>query len=191
MHLVELATVVFLCNLMPIMAPPTWSVLIYFVILHNLEVLPVVAIGALAAASGRLLLAYTTGKVGKFLPPKVQENLLTAGKVFEKKSSHRLAVLSLFIISPLPSAQLFEAAGLMKLNLLRLAGAFFSGRIVTYTFYTTSAHSLQSTQLATLFKDAFTSPYAWALQLLSLFIIYYITRIDWKKYAKRLNHRSN
>jgi membrane protein YqaA with SNARE-associated domain len=182
--LAELAAVVFLCNLMPIMAPPTWSVLVYFVILHNLHVAPVVIVGALAAGFGRLLLAYTTGKVGRFLPQKISDNLLAAGKVFEGQSSKRWGTIVLFVISPLPSAQLFEAAGIMKMNLLRLTFAFFSGRIITYTIYSTGAHTVESTKIGTLFKNAFTSPYAWALQLASLLIIYLLAKIDWKKYLK-------
>lgn len=185
MNLIELGIVVFLCNLAPMFAPPTWSILVYFIITHNLKTLYVVSIGAIAAGLGRYLLALGTRLLRNYIPIKARKNLYDAGKVFEDNSGRRYGLSALFIISPLPSAQLFEAAGLMNMNLKRLTLAFFSGRIFTYTFYATSATKLKSTDLGQVITDAFRSPYAWALQLLSIALIYLIARIDWRKYLKQ------
>lgn len=164
------------------MAPPTWSVLVYFVIIHKVDLLPVVALGAISAASGRHLLAIATRKFGKYLPSRIQENLTDAGSIFERSQKTRVGVIALFILSPLPSAQLFEAAGLMKMNLQRLTLAFFSGRILTYAFYASVAKSLESTELGDIFRQAFTSTYGWILQIISLTLIVALSRINWKKY---------
>lgn len=181
MILAELAIVVFLCNLMPIMAPPTWSVLVYFVITHNIHAYEAVIVGAIAAASGRYLLALLTGKAGRFLPAKVRDNLFDAGLVLESHREKKWATIALFIISPLPSAQLFEAAGLMRINLFKLTLAFFSGRIITYSIYASGASSLKSTSLGETLREAFTSPYSWILQLISIGLLVLIAKIDWKR----------
>ena len=173
---------VFLCNLAPIFAPPTWSVLVYFLITNDLGTIEVVAIGAIAAGLGRFLLAHSTRALRNYIPISARKNLYDAGRVFEENRERRFGILALFIISPLPSAQLFEAAGLMNMNLIRLTLAFFSGRIVTYSIYATSANQLKSSDFGQVLTHAFRSPYAWALQLFSIALIYVIAKIDWRKY---------
>ena len=182
--LATLALVVFLCNLSPIFAPPTWSVLVYFLITNDLAVPEVVIVGALSAGLGRFLLGHATRTLRNYIPMRARKNLYDAGRVFEENQTRKFGVLALFVISPLPSAQLFEAAGLMYMNLLRLTLAFFSGRIVTYSIYATSASQLKSTNFGELLSEAFTSPYAWILQIFSIALIYLIAKIDWRKYLK-------
>lgn len=180
--LASLALVVFLCNLAPIFAPPTWSVLVFFLITNELSVPQVVIIGALAAGLGRFLLGHATRALRNYIPIKARKNLYDAGRVFEENQARKFGILALFVISPLPSAQLFEAAGLMYMNLLRLTLAFFSGRIVTYSIYATGASQLKSTNFGELITEAFKSPYAWVLQLFSIALIYIIAKIDWRKH---------
>jgi len=177
-----LGLVVFLCNLAPIFAPPTWSVLVYFLITNDLGTIEVVAIGAIAAGLGRFLLAHATRALRNYIPISARKNLYDAGRVFEENRERRFGILALFIISPLPSAQLFEAAGLMNMNLIRLTLAFFSGRIVTYSIYATSANQFKSSDFGQVLTHAFRSPYAWALQLFSIALIYIIAKVDWRKY---------
>jgi uncharacterized membrane protein YdjX (TVP38/TMEM64 family) len=55
-----------------------------------------------------------------------------------------LTGLALFALSPLPSAQLFVAAGLVDASLLPLTAAFFAGRIVGYTLYVTAASAAKA-----------------------------------------------
>lgn len=184
MNLINLAIVVFLCNLAPIFAPPTWSILVYFLITHDLSPASAVIIGAISAGTGRYLLAHLTRLLRNYIPIKARKNLFDAGKVFEENNGRRYGLIALFIVSPLPSAQLFEAAGLMQMNLLRLTLAFFSGRIVTYSIYAAGAYKLKSTNFGELITSAFKSPYAWALQMLSVFLIYLIARIDWRRWLK-------
>lgn len=182
MNLLSLGLVVFLCNLAPILAPPTWSIIVYFVITNNLNTTLSVIVAAIAAGSGRYLLALTTRALRNFIPTKARENLYHAGLVFDENRNRRFGLLALFILSPLPSAQLFEAAGLMHLNLRRLTLAFFSGRIVTYTFYAASAATIKTTEFGQVLTKAFHSPYAWAFEIFSIFLIYLISRVDWKKF---------
>lgn len=184
MTLISLAVVVFLCNLAPMFAPPTWSIIVYFLITHDLNPAFAVMAAALAAGSGRYLLAISTRALRNYIPESARKNLFDAGLVFDSSKNRRYGLMALFIISPLPSAQLFEAAGLMHMNLKRLTLAFFSGRIITYSIYAAGAAKLKTTDLGHLITDAFTSPYSWALQLFSIMIIYLIAKFDWKRFIK-------
>ncbi len=75
--------------------------------------------------------------------------------------------LGLFALSPVPSGQLFTAAGLMTVPLLPLTAAFFAGRLVSYSIYvgvaSVAEHSLGGVAL-----DALTSPLGLALQIAML-----------------------
>ena len=188
MNLIDLAIVVFLCNLAPMFAPPTWSILVYFIISHDLNTALVVILGALAAGSGRYLLAHGTRLLRNYIPVKARKNLFDAGRVFEENQKRKFGLLALFVISPLPSAQLFEAAGLMQMNLKRLTLAFFSGRIITYSIYATSAAKVKESDFGKVLTSAFTSPYAWALEIFSITLIYLFAKVDWRKFLKSTTH---
>lgn len=182
MTLISLGVVVFLCNLAPMFAPPTWSVIVYFLITREINPTAAVIVAAISAGSGRYLLAVGTRALRNYIPERARKNLFDAGLVFDSSQSRRYGLIALFIISPLPSAQLFEAAGLMHMNLKRLTLAFFSGRIITYSIYAAGAAKLKTTDFGHVLTDAFRSPYSWALQLFSIALIYFIAKIDWKRF---------
>src|SRR5690348_18073737 len=75
--------------------------------------------------------------------------------------------LGLFALSPVPSAQLFVAAGLMTVPLLPLTAAFFAGRLVSYSIYVGIAHVAEH-NLGSLALDSLTSPWGMALQIAML-----------------------
>ncbi|MBV9943105.1 MAG: hypothetical protein JO262_13335 [Solirubrobacterales bacterium] len=78
-----------------------------------------------------------------------------------------MASLAVFVFSPLPSAQMFMAAGLADIPLLPLAGAFLIGRSISYTIYVTAATAAEET-VHRLLRQGLTSPSAIAIQLASL-----------------------
>jgi uncharacterized membrane protein YdjX (TVP38/TMEM64 family) len=179
---VALAGVVLIFNLMPAFAPPTWTVLVLFSLNTDLHPLLIVAVGAVFAGTGRYLLARATGLLRKYIPTKSIHNLEAAQSLLTKNNSRRFLTIGLFVISPLPSAQLFEAAGLMGVRLLPLTLAFFSGRIVTYNFYVLGATELKSHGIGELITKEFTSIWAVLFQLLMIALVVLLTKIDWKKH---------
>ena len=184
MSLISLGLVVFLCNLAPILAPPTWTVIVFFLITRELNPVATVIIAALCAGAGRYLLAIGTRALRNYIPEKARKNLFDAGIVLDDNQSRRYGLIALFILSPLPSAQLFEAAGLMQMNLKSLTLAFFSGRIFTYSFYAAGASTLKTTDFGKVITDALRSPYAIALEIGSIALIWLIAKIDWKRFIK-------
>lgn len=179
-----LLLVVFAFNVAPAFAPPTWTVLVFFTLNSQLPPWFIVIIGAISAGAGRYNLARLTSLLRNRIKKKTIENLESARKVLEEKSSRKIAMLALFVISPLPSAQLFEAAGLIGTPLLPLTIAFFSGRIVTYSLYVTGASQLKSNGLGELIKEQFTSVWAIVFQLLMICGVYLLTKINWSKLTK-------
>lgn len=169
-------------NLMPAFGPPTWAVLVLYVL--NTDVHPALLIpaAALAAASGRLLLASAFRLLGKRLPERYRRNLAAARAALEKNRRNAILALGLFALSPVPSAQLFEAAGLAGVRLLPFTLAFFLGRTISYSIYVFTAAGLKATSLGDAFRDAVASPWGIALQLVMLAGLVLLARIDWAKW---------
>lgn len=180
-----LAGVVLLFNLMPAFAPPTWSVLVLFSLNTQLHSIVIVCVGAIFAGLGRFLLAKATGLFRNHISEKSLSNLEAAQNLLSNNTQRKVLTLLMFVISPLPSAQLFEAAGLMGVRLLPLTLAFFSGRIVTYNFYVFGASELKSHGLGDLVAKEFTSVWAVLFQVVMIAGVILLTRIDWKRFLPK------
>jgi uncharacterized membrane protein YdjX (TVP38/TMEM64 family) len=177
--------VVFGVNLLPAFGPPTWAVLVFYRLNVHLGVVPLVLIGAVAAAGGRLVLAVVSGWLRGHVSARQTANLAAAGKVLSRDRKRSFAGLALFALSPLPSAQLFEAAGLVGVALLPLTAAFFAGRLVSYALYVGGASAAAKTSTGKLVSSSFTSPWGIAIQVLLLLGLVGLTRIDWAGRHKR------
>jgi len=180
--IIALAGVVLFFNLMPAFAPPTWAALVLFSLNTELHPIVIVAVGAIFAGTGRYLLARATGLFRNRISKKSLSNLEAAQTLLTENTSRKLLTIGMFVISPLPSAQLFEAAGLMGVRLLPLTIAFFSGRIVTYNFYVFGASELKAHGIGDLITKEFTSVWAILFQVVMIASVVLITRIDWKRF---------
>lgn len=169
-------------NLLPAFGPPTWAILVLYVLNSNLPPVPTILVAAVAAALGRFLLGHGFRLIGGRLPEKYRRNLDAARAALEKNKRGGLVALGLFALSPVPSAQLFEAAGLTGVRLLPFTLAFFLGRTVSYSIYVFTASSLRATSLGDAFRDAITNPIGIAVQVLMLGGLVLLARIDWAKW---------
>jgi uncharacterized membrane protein YdjX (TVP38/TMEM64 family) len=183
---VILFAVVLAVNLMPAFGPPTWSIIVIFGFNTDLPVPGTVAVGALAAASGRFLLACAFRLLGERVPEKMRQNLTAAREAFERRKRAGVMALALFALSPVPSAQLFEAAGLAKIKLLAFTAAFFCGRLISYSIYATTARALRAETAGEAFAKQLLSPAGIILQLVMIGALVAFTMIDW---ARILGHR--
>lgn len=176
---------VFAVNLLPAFGPPTWSVLVLFALHLHPAPVTLVLTGALGAATGRLLLAAATRRLANHIPAAQRANLRAAGELVQRRRGSSAAFLALFALSPLPSAQLFEAAGLMSTRLLPLTAAFFSGRIVSYSLYVGGATKLAATESGKALVSQLTSPWALLFQVGMIALLVVLARVDWAKLAGR------
>lgn len=176
--------IVFGINLLPAFGPPTALVLVLMKLHWDLEAVPLVALAAPAAGTGRYLLAWTTGRIRGRLGDKRRESLAAAKEYLTEHRGRSLLGLSLFVFSPLPSAQLFEAAGLIGARLLPATVAFFLARLVSYSFYLGAATAAERTVGEEL-TDSLTSPWGIAVQVLLLVGVVLLARVDWTRILGR------
>ncbi len=173
-------------NALPAFAPPTWMALVFFLINYESNPVALVVVGVVSATAGRFFLAWYFRKFAHLVPTKFSKNMEYAGHYFTDHSTRRYALFALFFFSPLSSAQLFEAAGLMKtIKLKPLLLAFAAGRTVTYSTYVTGAAVLAATNFGEVLISQLKSPWAIALQIAMIAGLIALGSIDWKK---RLRH---
>ncbi len=180
-----LIALVFAVNLLPAFGPPTWAVLVFLKLNLGLAAVPLVLLGAIAAASGRLVLAYGARHFRGRLSRKRIENLEAAEEALAGSRGKALTGLGLFALSPVPSAQLFVGAGLLAVPIVPLTLAFFAGRLVSYSLYVGAA-ALAADNLKTIVTESLTSPAGLAAQAVMLVLLVLLVRVDWAKLiAKR------
>lgn len=177
-----LFAIVFGVNLLPAFGPPTWSIIALYTLNSDLSVPLLIVVGAIAAASGRFLLGHATRLLGsRFLPKRVRDNLDAASKALHRRKRNAFIGLGLFALSPLPSAQLFEAAGLAGVRLAQFTAAFFVGRLVSYSIYAYTAKGIRATSIGETLRQSFTSPLGLGLQILMIALLVALTQVDWRK----------
>jgi MFS family permease len=192
-HSVEIyliaATAIVLLNLIPAFAPPTWMALVLFLLNYDLNPIALIGIGVLAATTGRGLLAWYFRKFADRIPTRFSRNMEYAGQYLEGHRQSRFALLALFFISPLSSAQLFEAAGMMKVIALKpLLLVFAAGRTISYSTYVSGATVLAATNFGELLLAELKSPWAITAQIVMIAGLIGLGFIDWK--AKLSRHRN-
>lgn len=172
-------------NLMPAFGPPTWSIIAAFGLSTDLSLPGLIVVGALGAAIGRLLLAHGFRLLGRRVPAKLRRNLAAAREAFERRPRAGVMALGLFALSPVPSAQLFEAAGLAGVRLLGFTAAFFAGRLVSYSIYAGAARTLRDHTLGDAMLEHLSSPWGVALQVAMIALLVAFVKIDWERIAAR------
>jgi membrane protein DedA with SNARE-associated domain len=175
---------VFLLNLVPAFAPPTWMVISLIGFRNaasNVALLAVV--GAMAATLGRITLAKLARVIirKRFLSEETKQNIDAIRLGLEGKRKLTFGVFLFYAFTPFPSNYLFLAYGLTTMDLRLIGVPFFLGRSISYGFWglTSSAVSrriaMESTQTL-----SYLSGYFIASQILLLYLIYLFAKIDWR-----------
>jgi len=180
-YILATAAIVYLVNCMPALGPPTWAVLVGAELSWGIPEIALIPVGALAATAGRLTLATGFRRWGrKLLPAKRLEGIEAVGEAISQSRKGTVATLAFFMFSPLPSAQLFEAAALTKVPLKPIGLAFLLGRMVSYTIYVTLALGARAT-IDVVIAGGWHSPQALLISALSVMFLIAFVMIDWLK----------
>ena len=181
-HLVVAWATAFVVNVIPAFMPPTWSVVSFFLIRFDLPLLPLAIGSAAAATAGRVVLALLTRKVGpRFMTANMRRNMdALAAYLQAHQKGVGLGMFGFALFSPIPSNQLFMAAGLANVDLKLAAPAFFLGRAISYTV-AAGAAGKAATDLTEVFTQQFGSAPAVLVELLSLASIVLLTKIPWAR----------
>ena len=173
---------ILIINSIPAFAPPTWAILIFFMINFDLNPPLLVLLVVLSATTGRAFLAWYFRKFAHLVPKKFAKNMDYAGRYVESGSLRKYTLLGLFLISPISSAQLFEAAGLMKsIRIKPLLAAFAVGRTISYSTYLTGASFVSDSTIGELVMRELKSPWAIGTQIVMILGLVGLGQINWAK----------
>jgi membrane protein DedA with SNARE-associated domain len=174
---------VFLLNVIPAFAPPTWMVFSFLGFRFPSHIdWSFALVGAAAAATGRSLLGKLSRRIVRkhWLSETARDNVDSLKLELEKRPKLTFGIFLFYAFTPLPSNFLFIAYGLTTMPLIRLAVPFFIGRFVSYSFWTMSSAALsRKLELEDTDAMAYFSIYFVLTQLALLALVYAFTRVDW------------
>lgn len=186
MEYLVLVAAILIANALPAFAPPTWTILVFFLINYDLNPVALVVLGVISATAGRGFLAWYFRKFAHLVPTRFSKNMEYAGHYFQRDTTKKYTILALFLISPISSAQLFEAAGMMKSIALKpLLAAFAIGRSISYSTYVTGAAFVAASNIGEIAIHELKSPWAIATQIALILALVALGSVDWKKRLKR------
>lgn len=176
---------VYAINVVPALMPPTWLFLAFYFIHDRLEFIPVVVIGAIAATLGRITLSLLSKNyLRKYIPEKPKKNLTSLGRLIHANHRLTIPILVSYAFFPLPSNQIYIAAGLANMNIKVIAASFFFGRLISYTFWVSAAHKVFDRWEA-IFSTHLTETGNIVVNIAGFGLLALISMVDWGKMVKR------
>lgn len=176
---------VFLLNVIPAFAPPTWMVFSFLGFRFPDHMSFALAfVGALAATLGRFTLAKGSNLIvrRRFLGEEARQNVDVIREQLSRRRKLTFGIFLFYAFTPLPSNYLFIAYGLTAMELKLLTIPFFIGRWVSYSFWTLTASSIaRRITLENTEALSYLSVYFVTTQVLLLTLVYLFTRIDWRR----------
>ena len=174
--------VVFVLNVIPAFAPPTWMAMSMFgFVSPDLHPWLVAIVAATAATCGRTILALMAQRIvsSRWAHGSMQDNLVTLADVIARRRAASAIAFLAFAFSPLPSNFLFIAYGLTNAPLLLLVIPFFVGRAISYGL-AFEGGSAAFHHFGDLGGGIWVWVYFGVTQLLMLAMLYLFAKIDWR-----------
>jgi membrane protein YqaA with SNARE-associated domain len=174
--------VVIAINVIPYFMPATWMVVAFFLIAFHLPFWPLCIGAAFASTGGRYILARISGRWGRrLLSVDHQRNVAALGSWLNRRATWRRALeVFLYSLGPIPSNQIFIAAGLARASIGPVAAGFFVGRLISYPVLAGGAKGVND-HFNNLFTRALHDPKSLILELASIAVIVVFTKIDWPR----------
>ena len=127
MFLAALAT-----DLLPIIGPPVWTVMVFMLVKFDLNPWLVLAVGVPGSVLGRYGLSrYIPAFFGKIIKQAKRDELTFVGRKLEGRLWRSWSFVLLYSLTPLSTTALFSAAGLARIRPLRILPPFFAGKFVS------------------------------------------------------------
>jgi membrane protein YqaA with SNARE-associated domain len=121
-----------LVDLVPIIGPPAWTVMVVLMMKFDLNPWLVLAVGVPASVLGRYTLSlYTPWLSKKIIKRRKNDELEFVGRKLKQKLWQSWTFVLVYSLSPLPTTPLFSAAGLAKISPLHVLPPFFVGKFIS------------------------------------------------------------
>ncbi|HVT38443.1 MAG TPA: hypothetical protein VHE78_05340 [Gemmatimonadaceae bacterium] len=119
-------------DLVPIIAPPAWMLMLWLLVKYDLNPWLVLAAGVPGSALGRYIFSLWVVKASdKLVKRHKREELLYVGKKLGRKLWPSWIFVFLYTLTPLSTSALFTAAGMAKVPAVRTIPPFFVGKFIS------------------------------------------------------------
>ena len=119
-------------DLVPVVGPPAWTVMVLLQVKFDLNPWLVLAVGVPASVLGRYGLSlYTPWLSKKIITRRKTDELEFVGRRLKQKRWQSWLFVFVYSVSPLPTTPLFTAAGLAKIKPLQIIPPFFVGKAIS------------------------------------------------------------
>ena len=119
-------------DLVPIVSPPAWTVMLWLLVRYDLNPWIVVFAGVPGSALGRWIFSLYVVKISdKIIKRTKHEELQFVGRKLGTKLWPSWLFVFLYTLSPLSTTALFTAAGMAKVGAVRTIPPFFVGKFIS------------------------------------------------------------
>ena len=127
MFLAALAT-----DLIPVIGPPVWTVMIFMLVKFDLNPWLVLAVGVPGSVLGRYGLSlYAPWFFGKVIKQTKRDELTFVGSKLKSSLWRSWPFVLVYALTPLSTTALFSAAGLARIKPIQILPPFFVGKFVS------------------------------------------------------------
>ena len=119
-------------DLVPVIAPPAWTLMVFFLVKFQLNPWGVLVVGVLGSGLGRYIFSLYVPKIAdRLIKRRKREELEFMGKKLGQKLWPSWLFVFIYTLTPLSTSALFTAAALAKVNAWRTVPPFFCGKMVS------------------------------------------------------------
>ena len=119
-------------DLVPVIAPPAWTLMVFFLVKFQLNPWGVLVVGVLGSTLGRYLFSLYVPKIAdRLIKQRKREELEFMGKKLSQKLWPSWLFVFIYTLTPLSTSTLFTAAALAKVKAGRTVPPFFFGKMVS------------------------------------------------------------
>src|SRR3954471_19712491 len=177
-------------DLIPVLAPPAWSLMVFFLVKFDLNPWLVLAAGVPGSALGRYLFSlYIPEFSDRFIKRQKKDDIKFIGKRLDRPLWQSWMFVFVYTLTPLSTTALFTAVGMAQLNPLVflppfLAGKFASDAFMIFTgkYAVTNAETLWHSML---------SVKGITMILAGLLLLGAVMFVDWRQLLEKKKLRFN
>jgi hypothetical protein len=180
---------IFVINLVPALMPSSWMVMAFFYIQFDLPLLMLTIGGAIVSACGRLVLSRASAWTRRALPAASQRDLDELGAFLDERRHVLAPTAFLYALTPLPTNNLFVAAGLAGVSIAHVVAGFLAARMIADTVFVWTTERVFD-DLQDVFEGAYGNWLGIAIQAASLTSIVLLYKLPWARWLRRFLRRA-
>jgi membrane protein YqaA with SNARE-associated domain len=119
-------------DLIPVVAPPAWTIMIFLLMKYELNPWAVLAAGVPGSALGRYLFSLYIQKFSdKVVTQRKKQELAYVGDKLKRSIWRTWMFVLIYTVTPLSTTALFTAAGMTKINRVHVIAPFVIGKFAS------------------------------------------------------------